>query len=104
VCCCLSALSLHSTALRTVHLSGATRSFETLLRAVQSGDSKSCDKDAGGCGKLCPVLHGLEQPPEVFTVSLAWDSAQAGEEEVATTLKARASRSPASLPRPAHLG
>ena len=72
-----------------MHLSGAARTFEALLRAVQGGDSKSCDTDAGGCGKLYPVLHGLERPPQVFTVSLAWDSAQAGEEEVAATLKAR---------------
>jgi hypothetical protein len=35
------------------------------------------------------VRHDLEAPPDVFTISLAWDTAQAAEDVVAATMKVR---------------
>jgi len=83
-----------STALREASAMAAAEglrmSFEELLAQLQGGDTKRCDKDVGGCGAAAQVRHNLEQPPTVFTISLAWDTAQAPEEVVAATMKARA--------------
>ena len=81
-----------STALRDAHAAAATQglrlSFEELLAQLQGGDVKRCDKDVGGCGAAARVRHNLEAPPTVFTISLAWDAAQAAEDVVAATMKA----------------
>ena len=81
-----------STALRDAHAAaeaqGLRLSFEELLAQLQAGDVKRCDKDVGGCGAAARVRHNLEAPPRVFTISLAWDAAQAAEEVVAATMKA----------------
>jgi hypothetical protein len=68
---------------------GRKRSFERLLAHLQRGDTKRCDKDVGGCGTPARVQHQLMHAPEVFTISLAWDTTQAAEDEVAATMKAR---------------
>jgi hypothetical protein len=81
-----------STALRDAHTAAAAQglrlSFEELLAQLQAGDVKRCDKDVGGCGAAARVRHDLEAPPTVFTISLAWDAAQAAEDVVAATMKA----------------
>jgi hypothetical protein len=82
-----------STALReanaTAEAQGLRMSFEELLSQLQGGDVKRCDKDVGGCGAAACVRHDLEAPPDVFTISLAWDTAQAAEDVVAATMKVR---------------
>ena len=81
-----------STALRDAHAAAAAQglrlSFEELLAQLQAGDVKRCDKDVGGCGAAARVRHNLEAPPRVFTISLAWDAAQAAEDVVAATMAA----------------
>jgi hypothetical protein len=66
---------------------GGSRAFETLLARLQAG-SKPCDKAAGGCGAPAPLAHVLERAPTVFTLSLAWDTAQPSEAAVAATMAA----------------
>jgi hypothetical protein len=44
----------------------------------------------GGCGKRINISYTLERQPSVFTISLAWETSQADEEEVTATLMARA--------------
>ena len=70
-----------STALReanTTAIEGDMKmSLEELLAQLQGGDVKRCDKDVGGCGAAARVRHDLVAPPSVFTISLAWDTAQA---------------------------
>jgi hypothetical protein len=86
----LSSASLrsHSTALRELHASFTAMSFEDALSRLQSG-TKGCDVDVGGCGAPAPIVHALDRPPAVYTISLAWEAAQAAQEDVAATLKAR---------------
>jgi hypothetical protein len=79
---------LHSTALRELYLGRTANSFEDALSRLQSG-TKGCDKDKHGCGAPAPVMHVLDRPPSVYTISLAWEAAQAAQEDVAATLKAR---------------
>lgn len=88
----LTARAARSTALRNAAAQGGAGStFEQLLAGILGEDCKGCDTDLGGCGTPCPILHTLQRQPQVFTISLAWESSQAGEEEVAATLKARLS-------------
>ena len=91
-----------STALReasaTAAAQGLRMSFEELLSQLQGGDVKRCDKDVGGCGAAACVRHDLEAPPEVFTISLAWDTAQAAEDVVAATMKVRSVRGSSCAP------
>jgi hypothetical protein len=90
--------NLRSTALREAYASSGRsgrsggRSFERLLASLQRGDTKGCDKDVGGCGAPARIEHELLQAPEVFTISLAWDTSQAAEDDVAATMKARGAR------------
>ncbi len=68
----------------------AGSAFEQLLASSQGGDCKGCDCDEGGCGAPRPIQHALEAAPTVYTISLAWDTAQAPEAEVAATMLVRA--------------
>jgi hypothetical protein len=80
---------VHAAALRAARGAvGPGAPFDGVLAHLLCGDTKRCDKDAGGCGAAAPIAHALAQPPEVFTLSLAWDTAQAAEEEVASTMRA----------------
>jgi hypothetical protein len=78
-----------STALRAAHAANARSSFEERLAGILSEDCKGCDPDVGGCGKRSNVSYTLERQLPVFTISLAWETSQADEEEVTATLKAR---------------
>jgi hypothetical protein len=81
---------VHAAALRGAAAAaprGVTR-LETLLHGLLSGDTKRCDRDERGCGQEAPIRHSLSRAPSVFTISLAWDTAQASEAEVAATMAA----------------
>jgi hypothetical protein len=80
---------VHAAALRAVAAApprGAT--FESLLHSLLSGGTKCCDRDERGCGLEAPNHHLLLRCPEVFTISVAWDTAAAPEAEVAATMAA----------------
>lgn len=81
-----------STSLRHAHAGAPDSSFEERLAGILEEDCKGCDTDVGGCGTLTKISHVLARAPAVFTISLAWETSQAGEEEVAATLKARGLR------------
>jgi hypothetical protein len=72
----------------TASLGDPVASTELLLSRLMVADAKPCDKDKGGCGAPAPTRHALDRAPRVFTLSLAWDTATAAEEEVAATMKA----------------
>jgi hypothetical protein len=79
-----------ASALCTAHASappGGSRAFEALLARLQARFNP-CDQAAGGCGARAPVAHVLERAPTVFTLSLAWDTAQPSEAVVAATMAA----------------
>jgi hypothetical protein len=76
----------------TASLGDPVASTELLLSRLMVADAKPCDKDAGGCGAPAPTRHALHRAPRVFTLSLAWDTATAAEEEVAATMKALSTR------------
>jgi hypothetical protein len=77
-----------STALREAYAFDPSASFEARLARLQSG-TKGCDTDMRGCGKARAILHALERQPSVYTISLAWEAAQAAQEDVLITMQAR---------------
>jgi hypothetical protein len=76
----------------TASLGDPAAPAELLLSRLMAADAKPCDKDKGGCGMPAPTRHELARAPAVFTLSLAWDTATAAEEEVAATMKALSTR------------
>ena len=62
--------------------------MESLLAQLLRADTKGCDKDVGGCGAQTPIRHVLLRPPDVFTLSLSWDTNTASEADVRATLAA----------------
>jgi hypothetical protein len=80
-----------STALREAYAFDPSASFEARLARLQSG-TKGCDTDMRGCGQARAILHALERQPSVYTISLAWEAAQAAQEDVVITMQARSMR------------
>jgi hypothetical protein len=66
---------------------GSSRTFEALLARLRAG-FKPCDKAAGGCGAPAPVVHVLKRAPNLFTLVLLWDAANASEAAVAAAMAA----------------
>jgi hypothetical protein len=59
------------------------------LRAIAAGAHKSCDADAGGCGRQLPVRVALPAaPPRCFVLQLAWASAEERGADIGATLAA----------------
>ena len=82
---------VHATALRhAAERCPAGAPLEERLAFLLAEESKSCDTDYRGCGKQTPICHSLDRVPEVFTISLGWDSSTASEAEVGATLRALA--------------
>ena len=81
---------VHSTALRHAAQQRPGETLEARLAGIMGEDCKGCDSDLRGCGTRTPIQHTLERQPTVFTISLAWETSQADEEEVAATLRVRA--------------
>jgi hypothetical protein len=80
---------VHATALRhAAERCPAGAPLEDRLAFLLAEESKSCDTDYRGCGKQTPICHSLDRVPEVFTISLCWDSSTASEAEVGATLRA----------------
>ena len=79
---------VHAASLRAAAAAAPAASFEQRLASILGEDCTGCDTDVGGCGRPTPISHALTRQPEVFTISLAWESNAASEEEVATTLAA----------------
>ncbi|KAL0037262.1 hypothetical protein WJX79_009015 [Trebouxia sp. C0005] len=53
------------------------------LREMEAHSSKSCDDENGGCGVRNRVLHSLvSQPPEVFTMQLAWQTDNESKQDI----------------------
>ena len=86
---------VHSTALREERRRQGGGSLEDVLAGLIGSDTKGCDRDLRGCGRQMPVTFQLMRLPQVFTISLAWDTAQASEVEVAETMQVRRARLPA---------
>ena len=86
---------VHSTALREERRRQGGGSLEDVLAGLMGSDTKGCDRDLRGCGRQMPVTFQLMRLPQVFTISLAWETAQASEVEVAETMQARRARLPA---------
>jgi hypothetical protein len=66
----------------------ATR-FARAIRAVDARDEKSCDADAGGCGRRQPLTHAVVRAngtPETFCVALTWETANADAATVRETV------------------
>jgi hypothetical protein len=66
----------------------ATR-FSRAIRAVDARDEKSCDADAGGCGRRQPLTHAVVRAngtPETFCVALTWETANADAATVRETV------------------
>lgn len=80
---------VHSTALREDRRRQGGGSLEDVLAGLMGSDTKGCDRDLRGCGRQMPVTFQLMRLPQVFTISLAWETAQASEVEVAETMQAR---------------
>ena len=54
--------------------------FARAMRAVDARDEKSCDVDAGGCGRAQPLTHAVVRAngtPESLCVALTWETADA---------------------------
>lgn len=64
----------------------AQAAFERRLAGLMSTDTKSCDAEAGGCGRSVPQTFSLRRPPKVFTLSLKWEAATATEAAVEATM------------------
>lgn len=60
--------------------------FGRHLRAVDASDTRSCDRDAGGCGLEQPLRKHLRCVPPLFTVALGWESGCARAEEISGIL------------------
>ena len=60
------------------------------IRVVDARDCKSCDLDAGGCGRVQPLTHAIVRankgPPETFCVALTWETANADAATVRQTV------------------
>ena len=66
----------------------ATR-FARAIRAVDARDEKSCNADAGGCGRRQPLTHAVVRAngtPETFCVALTWETANADAATVRETV------------------
>jgi hypothetical protein len=78
---------VHAAALRDA-AAAAPRgtALDGLLHGLLSCDTKPCG-GGGFCGEA-PIRHLLMRNPEVFTISLAWDTAAAPEAQIAATMAA----------------
>jgi hypothetical protein len=62
--------------------------LEALLHRALGGETKRCERGERGCGRAAPIRHWLSRRPNVFTLSIAWDTAAAPEAQVAATMAA----------------
>ncbi|KAL3139457.1 hypothetical protein ABBQ38_003787 [Trebouxia sp. C0009 RCD-2024] len=65
------------------------RRLGQLLHAIEAASHRACSKDEGGCGKVNTVQHRLHPhaaPPVVFTLQLAWLTANANEAFIRTVM------------------
>ena len=76
-------------ALQAAAQSGRLRTWGQVLHSVTLRGSKTCDTDAGGCGRYCPVQSFVYVPaPWCFVVRLAWERARESPEAIRGTLAA----------------
>eukprot|EP00887_Chlorella_sp_A99_P005124 scaffold25.g5124.t1 len=66
---------------------GGGLSLGRLVRAVEDQTTKTCDRDAGGCGMANSVKQLLEWPPRVASLQLAWQSPREAPADIAATLR-----------------
>jgi hypothetical protein len=66
---------------------GAELSLGQRLRAV-AASAKSCDADAGGCGRLWPVQTTLVAAPPCFALLVAWAVPNEDPADIGATLAA----------------
>lgn len=62
-----------------------------VLRSYKEADTRSCDKDEGGCGAMNQLKYALEAStelllPKLYTVMVSWDTPFPSTEEVASFL------------------
>ncbi|XP_010503407.1 PREDICTED: uncharacterized protein LOC104780601 isoform X2 [Camelina sativa] len=80
--------NINASALRTMKVTCAEKSFEELLNLVEMNHQLACDPEAGGCGKPNHIHHILTTPPHVFTTVLGWQNTCETVEDIAATLAA----------------
>lgn len=69
--------------------SGRLRTWGQVLHSVTLHGSKTCDTDAGGCGRFCPVQSFVYVPaPWAFVVRLAWERQREPPDAIRGTLAA----------------
>lgn len=69
--------------------SGRLRTWGQVLHSVTLHGNKTCDTDAGGCGRYCPVQSFVYVPaPWCFVVRLAWERQRESPEAIRGTLAA----------------
>ncbi len=69
--------------------SGRLRTWGQVLHSVTLQGSKTCDTDAGGCGRFCAVQSFVYVPaPWCFVVRLAWERVRETPEAIRGTLAA----------------
>ncbi len=69
--------------------SGRLRTWGQVLHSVTLHGSKTCDTDAGGCGRFCPVQSFVYVPaPWCFVVRLAWERVRESPDAIRGTLAA----------------
>jgi len=61
------------------------RGLASLLKR-SSDESRSCDKDQNGCGRMLPLKRSLDRAPEVFTLSLIWERENEDMEVISATM------------------
>ncbi|EOA23393.1 hypothetical protein CARUB_v10016569mg [Capsella rubella] len=80
--------NINASALRTMKVTFAEKSFDELLNLVEMNHQIACDPEAGGCGKPNHIHHILTTPPHVFTTVLGWQNTCETVEDIAATLEA----------------
>ncbi|XAR50103.1 Ubiquitinyl hydrolase 1 [Bertholletia excelsa] len=78
--------NINASALRTMKVMCADRSFDELLNLVEMNHQLACDPEAGGCGKLNYIHHILSSPPCVFTAVVGWQNTCESAEDITATL------------------
>jgi hypothetical protein len=58
-----------------------------VLHELEQQTQKSCDRDAGGCGREQHVQSFLEgAPPRAFILQLAWESHNQSSDDIGATM------------------
>lgn len=74
----------YAAGLRSVYAKNPTSSFCEII--AMAGADKRCCPNRENCDKMCPITHSLLSLPEIFTVSIVWDSADPSVSEVESIL------------------